>query len=333
MCGKSRFHLHLLLVKLKRNWSVEIRLQYTGPPLYALQAFESLGRCGTMTRAAQELGVTPSAISQQVRKLEDHLGVTLLERNGRRVEMTSLGHLFYKEVAKGFTQLNYSVKKLEHARSDSGIVLTALSSVVNKWIGRKIFDWRDLHPGCNIRILGRDDEPSLTQEHSDFRITYGKQAQVHAHYTVLYNDWVVPACSPRLLGQCALVCPADILSFPLLNIEWEAHYSQQPSWTQWAKLFDASLNEKRSSLSFALSSNAIDAAVSGHGFVLAQLSMIDDELQAGQLVIPYDIRLALPESYYLAWNRSALDKPYGKEFHNWLLSIGRKQSLASASAI
>ncbi|MFT2215294.1 LysR family transcriptional regulator [Rhizobium giardinii] len=300
------------------------------PPLNALQAFEAVGRCATMSTAAKELGVTPSAISQQVRKLEGHLGVTLLERIGRRVELTSWGVILHKEVAKGFRQLNHSVDVLERARSQTGIVLTALSSVVNKWIGRKIFEWQALYPEANVRIIGKDDEPSLSDGQSDFRITYGKRAEVHAHFAPLYTDWVVPACSPRLLGARTLSTAADLLKFPLLNIEWESHYSRPPQWSEWAQLVGATVNEKLSSLFFALSSNAIDAAVNGHGFVLAQVSMIEDELRAGTLVVPFDIRLPLPESYYLAWDRSAFEKPYGREFHMWVMGIAKKQSVASS---
>lgn len=302
----------------------------TMPPLHALQAFEAVGRCGTMTTAAKELGVTPSAVSQQVRKLEECLGVTLLERIGRRVEMTSWGVLLHKEIAVGFAQLTHSVEVLERARSQSGIVLTALSSVVNKWIGRKIFEWKVLYPDANVRIIGKDEEPRMADGQSDFRITYGKRAEVHTHFTVLYTDWVVPACSPRLLGMHKLNAPADILTFPLLNIEWESHYSRPPQWSEWAQLVGAACNDKPSGLFFALSSNAIDAAVNGHGFVLGQVSMIEDELNAGTLVVPYDIRMPLPESYYLAWDRAALEKPYGKEFHTWVMSIAKKQSVRSA---
>ncbi|MDV4183129.1 LysR family transcriptional regulator [Rhizobium brockwellii] len=300
------------------------------PPLHALQAFEAVGRCGTMSTAAKELGVTPSAISQQVRKLEDHLGVTLLERIGRRVELTSWGVLLHKEVTKGFSQLNHSVGVLERARSQTGIVLTALSSIVNKWIGRKIFEWQALYPDANVRIIGKDDEPSLSDGQSDFRITYGKCAEVHTHFAPLYTDWVVPACSPRLLGGRTLSAPAGLLKFPLLNIEWESHYSRPPQWNEWAQRVGATVNEKLSSLFFALSSNAIDAAVNGHGFVLAQLSMIEDEVRAGTLVVPFDIRLQLPESYYLAWDRSVFEKPYGREFHMWMMGIAKKQSIASS---
>ncbi len=302
----------------------------TMPPLHALQAFEAVGRCGTMTTAAKELGVTPSAVSQQVRKLEDCLGVTLLERIGRRVELTSWGVIFYKEIAKGFTQLSHSVDVLERARNQTGIVLTALSSVVNKWIGRKIFEWQALYPDANVRIIGKDDEPKMANGQSDFRITYGKRAEVHTHFAALYTDWVVPACSPRLLGMHKLNAPGDILTFPLLNIEWEPHYRRPPQWSEWAELVGAACKDKLSGLFFALSSSAIDAAVNGHGFVLGQMSMIEDELNAGTLVVPYDIRLPLPESYYLAWDRAALEKPYGREFHTWVMSIARKQSALSA---
>lgn len=90
------------------------------------------------------------------------------------------------------------------------------------------------------------------------------------------------------------------------------------------------MNEKLSGLFFALSSNAIDAAVNGHGFVLAQVSMIEDELRAGTLVVPFDIRLPLPESYCLAWDRAAFEKPYGREFHMWVMGIAKNQSVASS---
>ncbi|NEI74815.1 LysR family transcriptional regulator [Rhizobium lusitanum] len=300
------------------------------PPLNALQAFEAVGRCGTMSMAARELGVTPSAVSQQVRRLEDCLGVTLLERIGRRVEMTSWGMLLHKEVTKGFAQLAYSVDVLERARSQTGIVLTALSSVVNKWIGRKVFEWQALHPEANVRIIGKEDEPRLGDGQSDFRITYGRRAEVHTHFAALYTDWVVPACSPRLAETRELSSPADMLKLPLLNIEWESHYSRPPQWHEWAQLVSGTLSDKLASLYFALSSSAIDAAVNGRGAVLAQVSMIEDELQAGTLVVPFDIRLPLSESYYLAWDRAALEKPYGREFHSWIMSIARKQSVASA---
>src|SRR5690606_4665634 len=116
-----------------------------------------------------------------------------------------------------------------------------------------------------------------------------------------FTDWVVPVCSPALIANRVLDCPQDILKFPLLNVEWEADYKASPQWKDWASLIDADGRQTFSGLSFTLSSSAIDAAANGRGFVLAQVSMVQDEVAAGSLVVPFDIRMKLPESYYLAW--------------------------------
>lgn len=305
----------------------------SSPTLRGLQAFEAVGRCGTVTAAARELGVSPGAISQQVRNVEQCLGLTLLERKGRHLNLTSWGRLYFLEIAKGFQQFAYAGQVLERARSQNSIVLSALSSVVNKWIGRKIFDWQALYPDASVRLQGQEEEPRLGFDQVDFRIAYGGRAAAYEHVTKLFTDWVVPACAPTLLSDRSLNGPSDILNFPLLNVEWEAVYQQPPQWIDWAKAINVHSSKRLSSLSFTLSSSAIDAAVNGRGFVLAQISMISEELTSGTLVVPFDIRLKLPESYFLAWDRTALEKPFGKRFHKWLLDVAKKQNAVSAPSV
>lgn len=300
------------------------------PSLRALQAFEAVGRTGTVSGAARDLGVSSGAISQQIRNLEDSLGLTLLERRGRRVELTTWGRIYYEEIAKGFRQFDLAGDALARARNQSAVVLSALTSVVNKWITRRIFDWQSQHPQANVRIIGKDEEPVLGQDEVDFRISYGRNAQVHRHYTELFRDWSVPVCSPMLIAGRALSEPADLLDFPLLNVEWEKTYQPPPQWSDWARHVGAGRSQRLSTLSFTLSSSAIDAAVNGRGFALAQMSMVAEELTAGTLVMPFDIRLELSESYFLAWDRAAMEKPNGPAFHNWLMQIGRRQALLSA---
>lgn len=300
------------------------------PSLRGLQAFEAIGRCGTVTAAAEDLGVSPGAVSQLVRNLEHCLGLTLLERRGRRVELSSWGRLYYREVAKGFQQLSHAANVLTRARNETGIVLSALTSVANKWVNRKIFDWQTLCPESSVRILGQEQEPRIGADQVDFRITYGRRSYVHEHVATLFTDWMVPACSPMLLAGRGLETPRDILTFPLLHVEWEADYKASPQWNDWATLMHADGAKKFSGLSFTLSSSAIDAAVNGRGFVLAQVSMIKDEIASGSLVVPFDIRMKLPESYYLAWDRAALEKPFGQKFHKWLLGVARQQDQMSA---
>ena len=300
------------------------------PSLRGLQAFEAVGRCGTVSAAAQDLGVSPGAVSQLVRNLEQCLGLTLLERRGRRVELSSWGRLYYREVAKGFQQLSHAANVLARARNETGIVLSALTSVANRWVSRKIFDWQSLYPVSSVRILGQEEEPRIGIEQVDFRITYGERSCAHEHVANLFTDWVVPVCSPALIAGQVLGSPQDILTVPLLNVEWEANYKASPQWKDWAALVHAGDRQMFSGLSFTLSSSAIDAALNGRGFVLAQVSMVQEEIASGSLMVPFDIRMKLPESYYLAWDRTALEKPFGQKFHKWLLGVARQQDLISA---
>ncbi|WP_333631277.1 LysR substrate-binding domain-containing protein [Agrobacterium cavarae] len=298
--------------------------------LRALQAFDAIGRRGSITGAAEDLGVSPGAISQLVRNLEQSLGLTLLERRGRRVELSSWGRLYYREVSKGFQQLTMATNVLKRVSNEGGIVVSALSSVASRWISRKIFDWQALCPTAQVRIFGQDQEPRLGAEEVDFRITYGRRSYVHEHVAHLFTDWVVPACSPAVLAARPPRSPEDVLTFPLLNVEWESDYKASPQWCDWAKLVHANHSQQLSGLSFTLSSSAIDAAVNGRGFVLAQLSMVQEEIAAGTLVIPFDIRLKLSESYFLAWDRTALEKPNGQRFHKWILAAARQQERLSS---
>ncbi|MGO7153863.1 LysR family transcriptional regulator [Rhizobium leguminosarum] len=298
-------------------------------PLKSLQAFEAVGRCGGVTAAALELRVSPGAISQQIRKIESFLGISLLERSGRTVELTAWGRLYHQEISKGFEQFALAQQLLEKARNETALVLSALSSVVNKWIGRRIFDWQALHPEVLVRIIGRDKEPRIGFDDVDFRVSYGSDVLQHEHYTELFRDWVVPACSPALMQDRAHAA-RDLFEKPLLHVEWERHFTPYPSWAEFAAKAGVPLDASTPGLSFTLSSSAIDAAVNKRGVVLAQMSMISDELEAQTLVIPVDLRIALRESYFLAWDRAALQKPHGHEFREWLIAISRQQALASA---
>lgn len=301
------------------------------PYLKALQAFEAVGTHGSVTDAALVLGVSPGAISQQIHKLENHLGITLLERSGRKMELTSWGRLYHVEIRKGFDQLANAQEVLKRARNDSGITLSSLTSVINKWVGREIFDWQTLHPAVSVQLVGTEHEPRMGQDAVDFRIYYGGAAH-HDHFVELFTDWVVPVCAPRLIEQAPPAKAEDILRFPLLHIVWNTTFRPAPSWADWAASIGSSLRPVESGLSYTLSSSAIDAAVAGRGFALAQLSMIEDELSSGRLVMPFDHRLKLSDPYLLAWNRASLEKPFGHEFRRWIIDIGRKQAAISAGS-
>lgn len=299
-------------------------------PLKAMQAFEHVSRHGSVTKAALELGVSPGAISQQIRKLEKHLGLRLLERSGNGVELTSWGRMYQKGLTAAFDDLRQTHAALDRARASGSLVVSCLASVASRWIGPKLFDWHALHPAAKVRLIGAEAEPILHQDAFDFRISYGDKSKGFAHFSELFTDWVVPACAPSLIAGHDVSTADDVLRCPLIGIEWEQQHRPAPSWSEWAASVGAKLRRPETELAFSLSSSALDAAVNGRGFALAQLAMIAEDLAAGRLVIPVDHRLQLSDPYFLAWDRAALDKPFATEFRAWVVAQSKRQARLSS---
>lgn len=303
------------------------------PPLRALQAFEAVARTGSVMAAALEMGVSAGAVSQQVRKLEELLDLRLFERRGKGMELSTWGRLYHKELGSAFDRLRSAQQGLWRLRTESGLAVSCLSSVASKWLGTLLFDWHAAHSDSRLRLIGAESEPDLQSGETDFRISYGQQSRHHAHHAELFTDWVVPACAPGLVASCQIRTPGELLALPLIGIAWESAHLPPPNWNDWARSAGMNGGAVASMLSFSLSSAAIDAALAGRGLVLAPMSMITDNLIEGRLVLPFDHRLQLPQSYFLAWDRSALNKPFGHEFQQWIMAAGRRQAGISSGDI
>ncbi len=300
------------------------------PSMRALQTFEAFGRLGSATAAALELGVTVGAISQQLRKIEAEIDQRLVERRGKSIALTARGRLYHADVKDAFDTLREAQTKIERHKSEAILTISCLPSLASKWMGAALFDWQSAHPAATVRLIGDDSEPQLSTGDVDFRLSYGDLITRFAHRSELFTDWVVPACAPDLLARLNVVTPADILEAPLLGIEWALRQGAAPSWGDWAAHIGLSRRKAAGEMAFSMSSAAIDAAINGRGFVLAQLSMASDDIAAGRLVVPFDIRLKLQQPYSLAWDPAALDKPFGPELRAWILMIARRQKAASA---
>lgn len=305
------------------------------PPLRALQAFEAVARSGSVMAAALELGVSAGAISQQVRKLEELLDLRLFERRGKGMELSTWGRLYYKELGTAFALLRSAQQSLWRLRTASGLSVSCLSSVASKWLGTLLFDWQTEHAATRpkLRLIGAESEPDLNSGETDFRISYGDQSRLHAHHAELFTDWVVPACAPGLLASHPTQTPSQLLAMPLIAIDWESVHQPPPNWTDWAHSAGMDDSSVTHTLTFSLSGAAIDAALAGRGLVLAPMAMITSDLMQGRLVLPFDHRLQLPQPYFLAWDRAALNKPFGHEFRQWVLAAGRRQEGISSGAI
>lgn len=301
------------------------------PSVRAIQAFEAIVRRGSVTAAAEELGVSSGAMSQQLRKIELELKVKLLKREGRSLTLTSWGRIYYEQVRSAFDQLRDAQHRLQVARTKQGIVVSAPPSLAI-WLQRPLLDWSAANPAVGLRLIGSEAEPVLQDESIDFRLCYGTDARHYDRASELFRDAVVPACSPEFLRRHPVHAAADILACPLIDIVWDKRHRPPPSWADWAWSVGLAPPRIASPLAFSLSGAAIDAAQDGGGFVLGQISIIAGHLRRGRLVVPIDRRLNLPEFYSLAWQRDALDRPTCADFRNALIAAGRAQQQLSRGA-
>ncbi|NKK69355.1 LysR family transcriptional regulator [Rhizobium leguminosarum bv. viciae] len=291
----------------------------------SLMAFEEFGRLGTMTAAAESLGITVGAVSQHIKSLEKTVGISLVTRAGNSVKLTSAGQSYRNFLARGFQEFQDAQDAVRKIRSTSSITVSSLRSLAAKWLAPRMVEWQKISNGAKARLQGDLTEPNLENGDADFRITYGRHIEPHRQYSRLFTDIVLPVYAPGFKGRELVTRPEHLLQLPLIEIEWADSEGQSPGWSQWASVHCKSAPFIEPTLVFSFTNAALDAALYGEGVVLAQLSMVWDDIVAGRLIVPFDLRLPMPHPYYVAWSSAAFDKPAGREFHRWILSKGRQQ--------
>ena len=280
-----------------------------------------------MKRAADELGVSPGAVSQQIKILEEALGLRLVSRNTTGLRLTELGERYYRETSPILNELRRAHREVMAARATSGLLVSGLPLLTSKWLAPYMLEWQSLHPDISLHVEGSIVEPSLESGQIDFRISYRDRIRHFENGIPLYTDALVPVCSPGLLASGPpLESPGDLAAHRLLTIDWKPLLSPPPTWKDW--FASAGVTPKaplRDSFVFTLSSLAIEAAIDGRGIALAQLSLITEDIRNGRLIVPFMHRLMLPSPYFLAWREGVFDKHGARDFQRWLIGMARRQ--------
>lgn len=291
------------------------------PPLRSLQAFEALGRLGTVAKAADELCVTPGAVSQQVQSLSDFLGVSLFVREGRGVRMTDQARVYFELITDGFERFRDAKKVFDRHRGSPTLVVSALPSLANLWLMPKLYAWQQANPHIDIRLEVCPYEDDLTQGNVDFRLTYGRGARLHMHGQDLFIDEAVPVCSPAFRARNGpLETPADIAASQLLHIDWRPDHTGSIGWRDWCTLAQAPYQKENEGAVYSFSVLAVEAAITGQGVLLGQKCFVAGELATKRLVALSEIAVPMPEPYAVAWSDMALHKPSGRAFLDWLVA-------------
>lgn len=289
------------------------------PPLSALRAFEAAARLKSFSKAADELNVTPAAISHQIHALEADLGVSLFRRLNRQVEPTASARVLLPGLSDAFSGIHAAVRRLR-AHNDTGtLTATASPSFAAKWLVLRLHRFQAQHPEIDVRISANDDVVDLMQGDFDIAIRYGTGRYPGLHVELLLQNEVFPACSPRLLeAGPPLRTPADLRHHQLIHDQAVDRDPLVPTWAMWLKAAGVGDMPAASGLSFSAGHLALDAAIAGHGVVLAYSTIAAGDLAAGRLVRLFS--LALPDlfAYYIVTAPGALDRPKVRAFRNWL---------------
>src|SRR5262245_48068493 len=268
------------------------------PPLNALRAFEAAARHLSLTKAAQELNVSPGAVSHQIRGLEALLGVTLFERRVRAIALTPAGKLLYPGVQTAFLQLREAVAGLRQADDARVLVVSAPPGLTSKWLAPRLHRFAGAHPEIDARISSSLKLANFTTDGVDVAVRY-MLVDALADPTLMAEKLIdmsyVPVCSPRLIDSLGpLRTPQALARAPLIHDDALANRVGVPTWADWfraAGIEDAAVGH---GMRFDSADHALQAAGEGAGVLLTHDLLAYDDLRSGRLVIP--VALALPSS-------------------------------------
>lgn len=251
------------------------------PPLLALRAFEAVARRSSFKQAAQELSVTPTAISHHIRQLETYLGRRVLERTPRSVTLTADGESLYEVTRTGFAAIAEVVTRMREDTTSKRITLSATPAFLGHWLAPRLGSLRRDHPSIDLRLHPSDAVVDLRPGGIDAAIRYGKGPFPNG--VALCNDWFAPVCSPTIGVSTA----DELRRATLLHVDGRRRPQPLPGWRRWCAKAGIDDIDTESGQHFPDSLIAVQAAIAGQGVALVSLVLVTDALATGLLVTPF----------------------------------------------
>lgn len=314
------------------------------PPLNALRAFEAAARHLSFRKAAQELHVTPAAISHQLKALEDYLGVKLFRRANRRVELTPAARAAAPHLHEGFASIFEAVERLREGEASNVLTVSAAPSFAAKWLMPRLHRFVSRHPEIDVRLSARMRSSSALSrgqavrsglndaslDDADLAIRFGSGDFGGMRIDRLLDIAVAPMVSPQLVrDDRPLRTVPDLRHFTLLHDDTAYFASGRPNWDCWLEAAGASGIDTSRGVHFSHANLAIDAAVDALGVVVSVPALASAELGSGRLMRPFEFELRSDYAYYIICDPTQASRPVIEAFRRWLLDESR-QAAASA---
>lgn len=291
------------------------------PPLNALRAFEAAARAGSYVAAAEELGVSPAAVSQQVRNLEEFLGKKLFMRFNNRVVLTDAGQAVYAGASECLQAISTLTEQIMSGHARSRLVISVITSVAERWLESRLAAFARQHPSLRIDLRVEPDPVDFARQNIDLRICYGANLYTEMTVILLKQDEVLPLCSPLYLERNVDAKGLGMNAVPhddLIHTNWGPMFFSHPTWKAWyAK---AGLNRPDDSKGYQIGTSGLvlDMARDGVGVALGQRMMAAGDLAAGRLVPLSDVTITLGHPYCIVHPHSKSRKAGLQALIEWL---------------
>jgi LysR family glycine cleavage system transcriptional activator len=281
-----------------------------------LRAFEAAARHESAKQAAEELSVTATAISHQIRALEESLGVALFLRKPRKLELTLAGRELQQVLESAFDSIGAAVERLSAAPRRHAVTLSTTPAVAVRWLLSWVCLLRDSHPDIDLRIHASHEPVALDGVTADIAIRYGDGRWPGLVAEKLFDNTFIPACSP-LLG---LHDAADLPRHTLIHFRNQAVISAPLDWAVWQKKAQVPGLDVSAGLVFSDETHAVSAAVGAQGVALMSRQLIEDELREGRLVQPFGPELE-GKPFFLVYPESRINDPTILAVREWIMAV------------
>ena len=311
-------------------------MSYRLPPLTALRAFESAARHLSFKKAALELHVTPAAISQQIKALEDDLGLTVFRRLTRGIELTPHGQAMLPKIRQAFECLADAIETTREF-DDGPLTIAAPPSFASRWLLPRLPRFSSAHPEIELRIASRSDsidrrgetsfidegQVDLRSASSQVAIRFGTGIYPGFRVEKIFSPAYIPVCSPLLPSrERPLACPADLRHHVLIHDDTLNRDEHLPVWARWLEVAGIDSIDARRGPRFSNAALAVEAALDGQGVALALRPLVEADVANGRLIVPFDLAAPSHYSYFLVVPELIAKRTSVAAFSAWLLAEG-----------
>lgn len=304
------------------------------PPFDLLKGFEAVARHLSFTRAAAELFLTQSAVSRQVRQLEDHLGVRLFERRTRAVVLTEAGHRYYTELAPLLAQIADATRRIAGARAESRVRITATLTFAGLWLVPRLGQFQEQHPHVQVHVVADNAVRDLSRDDFDLAIRMTSDAAAGPGATKLFGETLTPVCSPQLLARAPLRTVQDLDAHVLIHFNDLEGRAQWLSWAPFLQRVHHGGVHGKSAVHFSHYEQAIRAAHAGQGVVIGRLPVIDAAMDEG-LIAPLmdEASVAMTDrAYWLIAHPQREQSDEVRLFVDWIVAEAARTAAAKRAS-